>query len=159
MNYIENHFSGGYGVHVMTILPGPHVKAQYYPINFDRFKVYGEVRGELLFAPLVGSNYNIQVASRIFHNIGVHGGIGQWNYISALKSKEPGTENEPFPKIKTNSFEFGITWLGLEDAVVDIYTSIPATIDDSPLLIVGGSITLGFVWWNKRKSKKEVSMI
>lgn len=150
LNYLENHFNGGYGAHVMTILPGPHVKAQFYPINLDRFKVYGEVRGELVMASIVGYNYNIQGAVRVFPNLGFHSGIGRWNYVSLMKSKEPNVEPQPLDIAKVNSFEFGIVWLGSETAAFDFYVSVPASIKKTPILIVGGSATLGYVWWNRR---------
>jgi hypothetical protein len=148
MNFVENHFSAGGGVHVLTIVPGPHAQIQVYPINFDRFKVYAELRGEMILAPLIGWNYNFQAATRILDNWGLHAGFGRSHYVGGMRRDS----TESYNHFRFNSFEFGVTHLGFDRFVGDAFISIPMNLKNNgfPFFVLGVSAQFGSVWWNKQ---------
>ncbi len=108
--YIYDHFEIGGGGHIFILVPGGHAKLRYAPINFQRIKVMGEIRGEIVTAPLAGWNYSVKLGTGFENGVGIHSGFGRSQYVSrALVDSAVYTNNYLYQ----NSFEFGIRWEGM----------------------------------------------
>lgn len=81
-DYIYDHFEIGGGGHVFIVVPGGHAKLRYAPVNYQRIKLMGEIRGEIVAAPIIGWNYNFQLGTGFSNGVGIHAGLGQSSYVS-----------------------------------------------------------------------------
>lgn len=141
-DYVNEHFEAGAGLHALFIIPGGHLKLRYAPINHNRIKVLGEIRGEAFLAPFGGWNYNVQLGTTFLDNIGLHAGIGRSHYIGGIRKDD----TQPFNRLLFNTFEIGInTFVG--NRRFDVFTSIPLSIDRFPLIVSGISWSIGEVWY------------
>lgn len=141
-DYIFGHFEIGGGGHVFIVVPGGHAKLRYAPINYQRIKLMGEVRGEIVTAPIVAWNYNFQLGTGFDNGVGIHAGLGRSHYVSRRRISP--TEFETVNRYQ-NTLEFGMRWEGRRRQY-DIWTSIPLYIHDIPIFTVGISFTAGGMW-------------
>lgn len=146
-DYIHEHFEIGAGLHTLLILPGAHAKLRYAPINSNRFKLMGEVRGELFLAPLAGWNYNVQIGTSFRGDVGLHAGFGRSQYVAGIRTDT----SEKLNRIFQNTFEIGLS-TNILDRRFDVYLSLPMHTDYFPVIIAGVSITGGKIW-NLRSPK------
>lgn len=141
-DYVYDHFEIGGGGHIFILVPGGHAKLRYAPINYQRIKLMGEIRGELVLAPLAGWNYNIQLGTGFQNDVGVHAGIGRSHYVArAIVDSVAAQTNHLFQ----NSIEFGVRWES-KRYQFDLWANIPLYTKHIPVFAVGISITSGGLW-------------
>lgn len=141
-DYVYDHFEIGGGGQVLIIIPGIHAKLRYAPINYERIKVIGEIRGEGFMAPIADWSYHIKVGTNLEEDIGIYAGFGRSHYIWQRRN----FPDEPYvDRVFQNTFELGIRWQSIRRQW-DVWTSLPLHTDNIPLFTVGVSVTTGGLW-------------
>lgn len=149
-SYVHRHFEVGYGAHLLLLVPGFHPKVRYAPLNYSRVKLFGEVRGEMVTAPIIGWNYNIQLGSSLQNTWGFHAGFGRSQYISGIRKDS----TESYNRLAHNTVEFGATWRTRKGQRYDIFASVPMYFQEFPILIVGITWNFGGIWDYKEQRTK-----
>ncbi|XOV66659.1 MAG: hypothetical protein ACFHU9_13620 [Fluviicola sp.] len=142
-DYLYDHCEIGGGGHVLIILPGAHLKLRYAPINYQHIKLIGEVRGELVTAPIAGWNYNFKFATGFENGLGIRAGLGRTHYVWRRRTSV--TEFE-VRNVFQNTAEVGIRW----EAYIrqwEVWASLPLYNNQHvPIFTVGVSVTAGGLW-------------
>lgn len=141
-DYLFNHFEIGGGGQLFVVLPGGHGMLRYAPVNYQRIKLMGEIRGEFVAAPMAGWHYSVKAGTSFRNTVGIHAGFGRSHYVTRARTSAETFETR---HIYQNTFDLGVRWQGARSQC-DVWTSMPLYVDYIPIYTIGISFTFGGLW-------------